>query len=67
MLFAYLTQEQVLLCPKEGTNDFYECTADEICDAEDAGTPISYKIDEDHEFYLKNWYTEMDLICTPGT
>lgn len=72
--FAYLILEQKYVCsPTGGDGVFSECSVQEICDArtlakESGGTvPFSYKVDTSYDYYLENWYTEMDLMCTSDT
>ena len=42
---------------------------EDICAAREAGTALyfTYKVDTEYEFYLNNWYIEMDLMCTPDS
>ena len=43
-----------------------QCSAEEIiCPLIEQGKFIEYKVDTTYEFYLNNWYVEMDFICTP--
>ncbi len=28
---------------------------------------MEYKVDKDYEYYLNNWYVEMDFVCTQTT
>ena len=46
---------------------FGECSTDEICAAKGAGDDITYKVDESYEYYMNNWYIDMDLMCKPVT
>ena len=54
--FAYMTLQQKFLCQSETDLSFSECSAEEICAARDAGTPLNYMADESYEFYMNNWY-----------
>ena len=65
MIFAFLIYEQKFLCTTEGDSIQYECSAEEICTAKDAGSPLTYTVDESYEYYMNNWYVQMDLLCTP--
>ena len=74
--FAYLILKQKYLCSSVGATDndlWTECSTEDICEAraEAALTgnslPFSYKQDTSYEYYLTNWYTDMDLMCTPVT
>ena len=67
--FAYLVLKQNYLC---GSGDDYsECSAEYICAARktygDQNLPFSYKVDTSYEYYLNNWYIEMDLMCRSST
>ena len=64
-VYAYLTLEQKFLCQSNTDSSFNECSAEEICAARDAGVQINYVVDKSYEFYMNNWYLEMDFVCTP--
>lgn len=41
-----------------------ECSADNICNYRSLDTSYaSYEVDKSYQYYLENWYTEMDLMC----
>ena len=42
---------------------------EDICAARESGQPLdfTFKVDTTYEYYLNNWYVEMDLMCTPMT
>ena len=69
--FAYLILEQSYVCSPLGgeQSTFAECSVETICAARESDEPLSftYKVDTSYEFYLNNWYVEMDLMCTPVT
>ena len=62
--FAYLVLEQQFLCDKNGTGVYTSCSSEQICAARDRSLPLPYIVDESYEYFIKNWYTEMDLLCT---
>ena len=75
--FAYLVLEQQFLCNKSGLESvastsesglYEQCTTKEICALRKADSSFSaYKVDTSYQYYLENWYTEMDLMCqTPA-
>ena len=41
------------------------CSAEEqICPALESGTPgFEYKVDTTYDYYINNWYVDMDLVC----
>ena len=65
--FAFLTLEQQYLCSTDGSNNQTQCKAQQICAAKEAGQDITYTVDESYDYYMNNWYVEMDLVCTPAT
>ena len=42
---------------------------EDICAARETGEPLNFtfKVDTSYEYYLNNWYVEMDLMCTSST
>ena len=71
--FAFLILKQKFLCSEPGTFSGYEsCSAEYICAArETAGQtgslPFNYIVDTNYDYYLNNWYIEMDLMCQSST
>ena len=70
--FAYLVLKQNYLCTSEvGGTNFSECSVEDICAARnlhgDQNLPFDYKVDTSYEYYLNNWYIEMDLMCKSNT
>jgi hypothetical protein len=75
--FAYLVLEQQFLCREPTPGGFTSkptwetCSAEAICGAREARPWLEfgedYKVDTSYEFYIENWYIEMDLMCTPTT
>ena len=68
--FAYLILEQKYVCaPNDDPLSFAECSVENICAARESGEPLSfsYKVDMNYDYYLNNWYVEMDLMCTSST
>ena len=63
-IFAFLIYEQRFLCMDVDGTVTRECSAEEICAAREAGSDMEYKVDESYEYYLNNWYLQMDLTCT---
>ena len=68
--FAYLVLEQVFLCYDSNTllGNPRQCSAEEICEAREAD-PLynAYEVDKSQQYYLNNWYLQMDLMCmTPA-
>ena len=64
--FAYLTMEQMYKCQFEAGGPFVSCSAEEqICPAlaREEGL-VQYQVDTTYEYYLDNWYVQMDLVCT---
>ena len=60
--FAYLTLDQVYQCAT-ADGGFELCSLDEtICPARTSGAPLEYQVDTSYEYYLNNWFTEMDLL-----
>ena len=62
--FAYLILEQRFVCTHEEDGIYTSCSKEEICNARD--DPLSsllYKADTRYDYYLDNWYLEMDLMC----
>ena len=41
---------------------------EDICTARETGEVLNfiYKVDTSYEYYLNNWYVEMDLMCVPS-
>ena len=78
--FAYLILPQKYVCSGGGgggialgdglsREEFSQCSVEDICAARRSGAPLdfTYKVDTSYEYYLSNWYVEMDLMCTPLT
>ena len=66
--FAFLILEQNYLCSFNGGQDYATCSVESICQArEDPASTMLYKVDENYDYFMKNWYTEMDLMCVPVT
>ena len=66
--FAYLVLEQKFLCYDDGLSTGRECSSTEICASRDAN-PLynAYEVDTSYQYYIKNWFLEMDLVCmTPA-
>lgn len=63
--FAYLTMEQMYLCRFDPSQPFESCSAEEvICPALSRGDEnLQYEVDQSYEYYLNNWYVQMDLVC----
>ena len=56
-----MTQSPAYLC-QGSDGSWSDCTAEEIC--QDGIT--NWKIDEDNEKSLKNWWIKLDLRCEPS-
>ena len=70
--YAYLILKQMYVCSPTGesTSEVYStCLVEDICAARESGQPLdfTYKVDTSYEYYMNNWYVEMDLMCTPLT
>ena len=54
------------LCRFGAEGSFDSCSAEEvICPAlDDPSSSIEYRVDESYDYYLNNWYVQMDLVCT---
>ena len=65
--FAYLVLQQKYLCLNED-GEYDHCSSEDICGAKDRDASYSdYQVDTSYLYYLKNWFTEMDLVCmTPA-
>jgi MFS family permease len=59
-MFGILTMEQQYECIKEGQSDYSQCLSSEIC-----ANDFDYRIDKTYEYYLENWFTQMDWLCQP--
>lgn len=57
--FGYLTRAPPFLC-REGDSDWQECKKEEICAP---GFSQEWKFDTSDKYYLKNFFTEMDMTC----
>ena len=57
--------EQFFLCRFGPDEDFRSCSAEEeICPALESDiNGFEYKVDTTYEYYINNWYVEMDLVC----
>ena len=61
---------QRYLCSTDDGINFDECPTETICAAKDNPEEYDrflYKVDTEYEYYIENWYSEMDLTCTPET
>ena len=48
------------------SSDYQTCSTEQICEArKDPQSELIYKVDKTYEYYLENWYLEMDLLCMP--
>jgi hypothetical protein len=64
--FAFLTLEQAYKCRYDSSSPFSPCQAEaEICPVLASGqaTSLEYQVDTSYEYYLNNWYVQMDLVC----
>ena len=63
--FAYLTLEQMYECRNDPDAPFTSCAAEtDICPKLESGdTQIEYRVDTSYEYYLHNWFVQMDLVC----
>ena len=70
--FAYIVLEQQFLCKQSnvyhhGSPVYQSCSAEDICQNKDSMVlGRDYIVDESYQYYLKNWYLEMDLMCMPA-
>lgn len=52
------------VCSFDGGSSYATCQAEtDICPALEAGSSVDYRVDTSYEYYLNNWYVEMDLVC----
>ena len=66
--FAYLVLEQQYLCRVGIGGQFAPCPNEYICSNKENMTyGEDYTVDTSYEYYLKNWFLEMDLLCMPAT
>ena len=56
-MFAMLVMEQKYECLQAG-GEYASCSTDEICEDR-----LKYRVDTNYEYYLENWYSEMDWVC----
>ena len=63
--FAYLVLEQFYQCRYGPHDEFMSCSAEEeICPALEENVPgFQYQVDTTYEYYINNWYVQMDLVC----
>ena len=62
--FAYLTMEQMYQCRSSPNLPYSTCSAEnDICPSLDSDSPLDYRVDTSYEYYLNNWYVQMDLVC----
>jgi len=67
-MFGLLTMKQQFLCRTNSTDEFAQCSAEEtICPRLNQGQFVEYKVDTSYEYYLNNWYVEMDFVCAETT
>jgi len=59
--FPYLVMDQKYECRDNATGVYSSCTAEQICD--ESGPTVTYRVDKSYEYYLNNWFTEMDMVC----
>ena len=59
------------MCSPIGEDNYSECSVEDVCIARetdgDNDLSFTYKVDESYDYYINNWYIEMDLMCTPLT
>jgi len=61
--FSFFEKKPELLCKFNSNPDvFKHCKAKQACNK---ALVQEYQIDWAHEFTIRNWATELDLICTP--
>ena len=54
------------VCRTNSGQNFEACQNEAIClNRENKG--FEYKPDESYSYFMQNWYTQMDWICTPTT
>ena len=62
--FAYLVLEQQFLCRFSSDSSFSQCSAESICSAkQDPQSTLVYKVDTSYDYYIDNWFLQMDLMC----
>ena len=62
--FAYLVMEQKFVCTNQEDGIYSSCSKEEICNArENQESTLLYKADTRYDYYLDNWFMEMDLVC----
>ena len=62
--FAYLVLEQRFECDMAGKGIFTPCSTEQICSSNTSSAAMSYRVDKSQEYFIQNWYVEMDLLCT---
>ena len=63
--FPYLTFKQEYECRHDASAPFIDCDIEEvICPArEQSLADFEYRVNIDADYYLNNWFVEMDLMC----
>ena len=62
--FGYMTLEQIYKCSFDSGDTFSACSIKEdICPALANGFPIEFQVDTSYDYYLNNWFVQMDLMC----
>ena len=55
-MFAFLVMPQEYQCYDQESGTYRSCSADEvICPALAEGSPIDYRVDDQHAHYMVNW------------
>ena len=66
----------LFLCMFPSSSEYQTCSTEQafqICESKkdsfqfyfDPTSELIYKVDKTYEYYLENWYLEMDLLCMP--
>ena len=63
MNLAYLIQSPVYQCKFAGSEEWSECTEEDICGSMIGQPDVEWKIDWDHENSIHNWRERLDLMC----
>jgi len=54
---------QEYLCRTSANGSFESCTNEMICELRESSSFVEYKQDTSYEYYLHNWYSQMDMMC----
>ena len=68
--YAFLILPQKYECSPKNEENYASCDVQQVCQAIEEGpenSQIKYRLDTSYEYYVQNWYSQMNLGCMSPT